>query len=267
MAAVPTMINRNSKSKLLWLPKKGSQNFLIAYSMLSLKHFIFLFILFSVLLVSCRIEPHGNGKIKVIDLDELKNSNSSFGIEEMFELEDRVKLDFSTILPKFPIAKRIYNDSLLLVKSNKRIFSMNKNDGSLVTMIARSGNGPEEFYSVFKELDYFSRDDIFYALKSPNEIIRYNKDKTTTVFDVPEVSNLKGMEKGIVTGMAISPDKSITAYVMNMSGNEQYKLLTFDTTGSIIKKFVNHLSYTKKPGLFRFDAPIFHSYNDQLYFK
>ena len=228
---------------------------------------IFFSILIAVCLIACSDRmPRHTGDFPIIDVIGNVGNFQRVYMSEFFSSIELIPLETGTEFlldsPTFPVV--VMNETVIIMRGNHQLFAFDRSTGKFLHPIGRRGQGPGEYN--WPGTPFFNADKstVFVHDISPSRIIEFdiNNGRHIRTISVPDI------EGRLLEPVAQVADNLFIGTRAH-TGNYKYKHHLFDDTGTIVKRFPNHIFFNMP----RERASTFHlslnpmRIDDRLYLK
>lgn len=210
-------------------------------------------------------EKKANGSsLPTIDLVEAYDNRTEVSLSTFAEAVEYIPLETveESLVGNYP-SFYLADDKIISIVF-RQIYTFDKKSGKFIEEIRGYGEGPNEYLSTKKSLEFNEEDEVFYVAKKPSLIWQLNSSgEKTGEFEIPTDENY-------IMGFSKLSDKLFVGYNANPTCNQKNKLTIFDSQGKILKTFPNHQSCIHDLSLgISFDTDEGRFYRDRgnVYFK
>lgn len=218
-------------------------------------------------------------KLQTVEVAKAYNDRGQINLSSFTQSIEYIQLETSEeTLLRYPKVKGIQGDSIILVKSSRRISIFDRKTGDFLYDIGHSGNDPNS-YLLPGPLSFNPINGNIFAMRHMFEFVEYSSVTKKIVNKIPTPDFIDDDKIAVVDPQGQKHVRSISTfhwmsegymagYVQNYGGKEKLKLIIYDENGEIVKYFNNQRSFTKdKQQSIKGYIVDFHDYNKQSFFK
>lgn len=227
------------------------------------------------LFVSCTTDSTSED-IEVLKVINAFQKNEPIFASNIVDQIEYIRLETSenSFLKGYPTVYTI-NDTLILVKSHKRISLFNRLNGKFLKDIGNVSQDPEGYSYSLPSLGLDESNSLIFAKGWRSDLHQYSLSTGKLATKIPKpylasTSPDRYYADGLIPSTyAILDNQYIVAFLPNHSGNEKIRLVIYNFNGEINKTFSNNQSYKNDKGMFASNSRegIFYNFNEKLFFK
>ena len=187
--------------------------------------------------------PRRTGEFPIIDVIgsvgtyERVYLSDFFSSIELIPLETRT--EFLLDVPPFPTV--VMNETVIIKQGNRQLFAFDRSTGKFLHPVGRRGQGPGEYN--IPGIPFFNVDKstVFVPDISPSRIIE---------FDINNGRHIRTISIPYIEGRLLDPVAQVADNLFigthSHTGNNKYQHHLFDDTGTIVKRFPNHMFFNMR---------------------
>ncbi len=220
-------------------------------------------ILFLVLLIfGCKAPVQETAYPVVVDMENSFFESSEFNSDNFLESIQFIKLETSD---EFVIADgpNFYTADNYIVKDGaNQIYLFDKESGNFIREIGINDNSPEGYRSTGRGAVFDEENKLIYTGGWNNNHCVYN-------FQGKKVNDVKRPENEMISAFGLLNDSIFAGFLLNVMGDQKFKIVLHNETGNTLKKYPNYHSYKKVSqsiSIFTYEG-LFYRSQGNLFFK